>query len=260
MPDLMKTFHIGGIRAAVFESKAGLAEAAADQAATSIREAISRRGSARIAVATGNSQVALIDRLVRLPAIDWSAVDAFHLDEYVGIPDSHPASFRLWLRTRFAEIAKPRSMHYLNGDAADLNGEILRYTTLIDEQPLDLAFVGIGENGHIAFNDPAVADFDDAATVKRVALDAACRRQQVGEGHFPNMDAVPREALTLTCPALLRAYTLVCSVPDVRKALAVKDAIEGDISTTCPASILRRHPRAFLYLDAESASRLSAAY
>ena len=260
MSDPQKTFHAGGIGAAVFESKARLAEAAAEKAAASIREAIDRRGNARIVVATGNSQVAMIDCLVRLPGIAWSAVDAFHMDEYIGIPDSHPASFRLWLRTRFAEIAKPRSMHYLNGDAADLDGEILRYTTLLKEGPLDLAFVGFGENGHIAFNDPAVAVFDDPATVKRVALDEACRAQQVGEGHFPNLDAVPREAITLTCPALLSAHILVCSVPDLRKSRAVKNALEGDISTACPASIVRTHPRAFLYLDTESASLLSSTY
>lgn len=257
MPDLKKTFCVGGITVAVFGSKAGLAEAAAEKAAESIRRAIASFGRARIVVATGNSQIAMIDRLVRLPGIAWSVVDAFHMDEYVGLPDSHPASFRLWLKTRFADIVKPRSMEYLNGDATDLDREILRYTMLIKEQPIDLAFVGFGENGHIAFNDPAVADFDDPATVKRVAMDEACRRQQVGEGHFPDMAAVPQEALTLTCPALLSAHTLICSVPDRRKAQAVGAAIEGEISTACPASIVRTHPRAFLFLDLESASELS---
>jgi glucosamine-6-phosphate deaminase len=257
MPDLKRVSLHGGITAEVFESKAGLAEAAAEKAAESIRQAIARSGTARIVVATGNSQIAMIDRLVHLPGIAWSAVEAFHMDEYVGLPNSHPASFRLWLKTRFADVVKPRSMEYLNGDAADLDREILRYTMLLEERPLDVAFVGIGENGHIAFNDPATADFNDPATVKRAVLDEACRRQQVGEGHFPSVDTVPKEALTLTCPALLSARTLVCSVPDGRKAQAVKGAIEGEISTACPASILRTHPRVFLFLDLESASLLS---
>jgi glucosamine-6-phosphate deaminase len=256
MTDLQRNFVAGGISAAVFGSKAGLAEAAAEKAAECIREAIARNGSARVVVATGNSQIAMMELLVRKPGIDWNAVDAFHLDEYVGLPDTHPASFRLWLRTRFADIVKPRSMEYLNGEAADLEAEILRYTNLLKARPIDVALIGFGENGHIAFNDPAVADFNDPATVKRVVLDDACRRQQVGEGHFPNIAAVPVEALTVTCPALMSARTLVCTVPDGRKAQAVKGAIEGEISTACPASIVRTHPKAFLFLDQESASQL----
>jgi glucosamine-6-phosphate deaminase len=260
MTDLQGNFSAGGISAAVFGSKAGLAEAAAEKAAECIREVIARNGSARIVVATGNSQVAMMELLVRKPGIEWNAVDAFHLDEYVGLAPAHPASFRLWLRTRFADIVKPRSMQYLNGDSGDLEAEIVRYTSLLKAKPLDLAFVGFGENGHVAFNDPAVADFNDPATVKRVVLDEACRRQQVGEGHFPSIADVPDEALTLTCPALMSALTLVCSVPDGRKAQAVKDAIEGEISTACPATIVRTHPRAFLFLDLESASQLSIDY
>jgi glucosamine-6-phosphate deaminase len=256
MTDLQRNFVAGGISAAVFGSKAGLAEAAAEKAAECIREAIARNGSARVVVATGNSQIGMMELLVRKPGIDWNAVDAFHLDEYVGLPDTHPASFRLWLRTRFADIVKPRSMEYLNGEAADLEAEILRYTNLLKARPIDVALIGFGENGHIAFNDPAVADFNDPATVKRVVLDDACRRQQVGEGHFPNIPAVPVEALTVTCPALMSARTLVCTVPDGRKAQAVKGAIEGEISTACPASIVRTHPKAFLFLDQESASQL----
>jgi glucosamine-6-phosphate deaminase len=256
MTDLQRNFVAGGISAAVFGSKAGLAEAAAEKAAECIREAIARNGSARVVVATGNSQIGMMELLVRKPGIDWNAVDAFHLDEYVGLPDTHPASFRLWLRTRFADIVKPRSMEYLNGEAADLEAEILRYTNLLKARPIDVALIGFGENGHIAFNDPAVADFNDPATVKRVVLDDACRRQQVGEGHFPNIAAVPVEALTVTCPALMSARTLVCTVPDGRKAQAVKGAIEGEISTACPASIVRTHPKAFLFLDQESASQL----
>jgi len=148
--------------------------------------------------------------------------------------------------------------NYIGGDAPDIAAEAARYSSLLAAGPIDCAFVGFGENGHIAFNDPGVADFNDPATVKRVVLDETCRRQQVGEGHFPNVAAVPGAALTLACPALLSAQTLVCSVPDRRKAEAVKAALEGEISTTCPASILRTHARAFLYLDLDSASGLAA--
>ena len=148
-------------------------------------------------------------------------------------------------------------MNYLAGDAADLNGEIERYSRLLLAAPIDLAFVGFGENGHIAFNDPPVADFNDPATVKKVVLDAACRQQQAGEGHFENFESVPKEALTVTCPGLFRAEAWICCVPDSRKAEAVRNALEGSISTGCPASIVRTHPNATVYLDPASAERLS---
>jgi glucosamine-6-phosphate deaminase len=151
----------------------------------------------------------------------------------------------------------PRQTFYLKGDAADLNAEIKRYSDLLLAEPVDLAFVGFGENGHIAFNDPPVANFNDPATVKRIELDQACRRQQAGEGHFPNEESVPKEAVTITCPGLFRAGAWVCCVPEKRKAEAVRNALEGPISERCPASLVRRHPNAFVYLDRESASLLS---
>lgn len=240
-----------GLSITVFESKDDLAAAAAHKAAELIRAAIDRSGRARIVVATGNSQVAMMQHLVRLPDINWQAVEAFHLDEYVGLADTHPASFRLWVKTRFADLVRPGIVHYLNPDG------LQSYSNLLAEAPLDLCFVGIGENGHIGFNDPHVADFHDPALLKRVTLDDACRRQQVGEGHFPNLAAVPSEAVTFTCPAVVSAKALVCSVPDLRKAEAVRNAIEGELSIDCPASLLRTHPQAFLYLDTESASLLS---
>ncbi len=248
---------MAGLFIAVSDYKDDLAAAAARKAAELIRAAVYRNGHARIVVATGNSQVAMMQHLVRLPDIPWSAVEAFHLDEYVGLPATHRASFRLWVKTRFADLVHPGTVHYLNGDAEDLDAELQRYSKLLAEASLDLCFVGIGENGHIGFNDPHVADFHDAALVKRVTLDDACRRQQVGEGHFPNLAAVPLEAVTFTCPAVVSAKALVCSVPDLRKAEAVRNALEGELSTTCPASLLRTHPQVFLYLDTESASLLS---
>lgn len=244
----------------IFGNSDALAEAATQEAAALIRAAVQRNGHARIVVATGNSQVAMMAKLVELSDIPWSQVEAFHLDEYVGLPATHPASFRFWIRTRFEEKVRPRVVHYLEGDAADLETELKRYSALLAEGPLDLAFIGIGENGHIAFNDPPVADFLDPLRVKRVPLDEMCRTQQVGEGHFQTLADVPKEAVTFTCPQLMAAENLVCSVPDLRKANAVRDSLEGPLTTACPGSLLRVHPRATLYLDAESASKLSSVW
>ena len=241
----------------IFEKKEALALAAALQAAEVIRRIVARKGHARIVVATGNSQVAMMEKLVTLPEIPWGAVEAFHLDEYVGLPATHPAAFRLWIRTRFEDKVQPRVVHYINGDATDLDAELRRYSDLLAAGPLDLAFIGIGENGHIAFNDPPVADFLDPKRIRKVPLDEVCRLQQVGEGHFANLEAVPTEAVSFTCPQLMAAETLICSVPDFRKAVAVRDSLEGPLTTACPGSLLRVHSGATLYLDAESASLLS---
>lgn len=241
----------------IFPDIRSLAAAAAARAASLIREAIGLRGEARILVATGNSQMQFIDVLAGAPGIDWSAVTIFHLDEYAGIAADHPASFRLWVKTRLADRVHARVAHYLHGDAQDLQQEANRYAKLIEEAPIDIAFAGFGENGHIAFNDPPVADFSDPVSVKLVTLEEASRRQQVGEGHFPDLDSVPRQALTLTCPAILRAEAWVCCVPELRKAKAVQCSLEGPVSTACPASLIQKHPRAYLYLDKDSASLLS---
>jgi glucosamine-6-phosphate deaminase len=249
----------GRARVQVYASLDALGAAAAQQAAGVIRDAIAQSGRARIVVATGNSQLALIGALVRQQGVEWNRVDVFHMDEYVGISREHPASFRKWIRSRVEEKVHPGSMEYLEGDAPDLEVEMARYGRLLSAGPIDLAFVGIGENGHIAFNDPAVADFEDPLMVKRVVLDQDCRRQQVGEGHFENMDAVPREALTLTCPALFRARSWICSVPETRKAKAVRSALESPISTVCPGSLVRTHPNAMVYLDTESSALLALA-
>jgi glucosamine-6-phosphate deaminase len=199
----------------------------------------------------------VIAALVADRTVEWRHVTLFHMDEYVGIPAAHPASFRRWLRKRVADIVHPGACEYLDGDAADLTKEVERYALSVREAQIDLAFVGFGENGHIAFNDPHAANFEDPLTAKVVELDEGCRRQQIGEGHFPNFDAVPKLAVTLTCPALMASAHLVCCVPDARKANAVRDALEGPIDTSCPASIVRTHPRAWLYLDQPSASLLS---
>ncbi|HEX6545436.1 MAG TPA: glucosamine-6-phosphate deaminase [Bryobacteraceae bacterium] len=253
----VRGFQAGTARVLVFESATDLTAAAAARAADLIIGAVQRKGHARVIAATGNSQKAFIDRLVLDNKVPWNRVTLFHMDEYVGISAAHPASFRLWIRTRIAGRVHPKETYYIEGDASDVNAEARRYENLLLSDEIDLAFVGIGENGHIAFNDPPVADFNDPKIVKRVALDDACKRQQAGEGHFENVEAVPNEALTITCPGLFRANAWITVVPDERKAEAVLGALEGPITTACPASIIRRHPNATVYLDRFSASRLN---
>lgn len=247
----------GTARVLIYSSRDELGLAAARHAAELTRQAISARGKARLVVATGNSQLKLIHALVEIPGMEWSRVEVFHMDEYVGMPLTHPSSFRRWIRLLIEEKVHPGIINYMEGDAPDPDAEMERYSRLLRAEPIDLAFVGFGENGHIAFNDPHVADFDDPAEVKRVSPDDVSRRQQAGEGHFANPDLMPKEAFTMTCPALFRAGAWICSVPELRKARAVRCALEGPISTACPASIVRTHPNATVYLDRESASLLS---
>ena len=211
-------------------------------------------------VGTGNSQLQMIGFLTQERNIDWSRVDAFHLDEYVGLPANHRSSFRYWIRHHFVEQVRPRSINYIEGDAADLPMMIQAYGRQLLAAPIDIAFVGIGENGHIAFNDPHVADFKDPVAIKRVALDEACRRQQVGEGHFTDVDSVPKEAISVTCTGLFRADRWICCVPDLRKAKAIKGSLEGPLTPQCPGSLINQHPSAALFLDRESASLLSPEY
>ncbi len=249
------TFRVGEVQVQIYPTSSLSGAAAAEQAAQLISRAIAQNGLARVIGATGNSQIPLVEALAKQD-IDWKAVELFHMDEYVGMKSDHPSSFRHWIRTRLEEKVHPAKTHYLQGDAPDIEAEIVRYSKLLNEAPIDLAFVGFGENGHIAFNDPPVADFIDPQTVKLVTLDDACRRQQAGEGHFKDADSVPRQALTITCTGLFRAKNWVCHVPDARKAEAVRRALEGPISEKCPASLVRRHPHAYVFLDTESAGLL----
>jgi glucosamine-6-phosphate deaminase len=242
----------------IYASRQDLGAAAARNAAELIQQAVREKGRARIMVATGNSQLDVVAALVLRRDIQWSAVEVFHMDEYVGIEKTHPSSFRYWIHNRLEQKVHPARIEYIQGDAPDLDVEIARYSKRLSEAPMDVAFVGFGENGHIAFNDPHVADFQDPAVVKRVLLDDVCRAQQAGEGHFASFDAVPKDALTVTCSGLFSAASWVCAVPERRKAEAVRNALEGPVSTACPASLVRRHPNAHVYLDRESASLLSA--
>lgn len=253
----LRSFLVDKARVYIFQTKQDTSEAAALEAASILRSALAQRGSARIIVGTGNSQDDMVRTLVQAPGLDWSRMEVFHMDEYVGMSAEHPASFRCWLKTHLVDIVHPGKAHYLQGDAPDSSQECERYAALLHSAPIDICFIGFGENGHIAFNDPGVADFHDPVAVKRVTMDERCRRQQVGEGHFPTLEAVPKEALTLTCPELLRAEHLICTVPDQRKAEAVKNALTGPITEACPSSLVRTHPAAAIYLDADSASLLS---
>jgi glucosamine-6-phosphate deaminase len=247
---------VDALHVRVFDDRATLGVAAADDAADVLQAAVDARGHAHAMFATGNSQIDFLDALVRADGIDWSRVVGFHMDEYVGIASDHPASFRRYLRERLVERVPIGAFHFIEGDAPDAGAECTRYTALLRDHPLDLCCLGIGENGHLAFNDPP-ADFDDPLDVKVVELDAPCRRQQVGEGHFPDVDSVPSHAITVSVPALLRAGAVLAIVPEARKAEPVRRTLEGAIEETCPASILRRQSHATLYLDAESASASS---
>ena len=233
-----------------------MARDAADDAAFVLQAAIGARGEANMMLATGNSQLVFLAQLAATPDIEWSRVRAFHMDEYVGLPPSHTASFQRYMQERVAARLPLKEFEYLSGDAPDPEQEAARYEALLRAHPLDLCCAGIGENGHLAFNDPPVANFDDPRAVKIVALEPASRRQQVGEGHFATIDDVPTHAITVTIPALLRAERVLVIAPEARKAKAVHEALYGPITTACPASVLRRQSNATLYLDAESSALL----
>jgi glucosamine-6-phosphate deaminase len=243
----------------VYETVDELATAAAQEAIAIIQRAVDNREHANVMLATGTSQLLFLSRLIELSGtdIDWSRVTGFHMDEYVGMAPTHPASFQRYMRERVAARLPFGDFHYIDGAARDPDREAARYARLIEKHPIDLCCLGIGENGHLAFNDPPVADFDDPLLVKTVALDERCKLQQVGEGHFDTAADVPPRAITVTVPGLLRARHLITIVPEVRKAEPVRNALEGPIGTACPASILRRQPHATLYLDGGSASLLS---
>ena len=242
----------------VFDSKLELAQAAAARAAEALRAAISARGQARAIAATGASQFEFLDALCAAAGIDWSKVVFFHLDEYVGIPDTHPASFRRYLRERIVARVHPGAFHFIAGDAKDPAAECRRVGALVAEQPIDVAFVGIGENGHLAFNDPP-ADFETEVPYLVLALDEACRRQQLGEGWFPRLEDVPARAISMSIRQILKSREILAVVPDRRKAQAVKDCLELPVGPLHPASALRQHARTTLFLDRDSASLLSGA-
>ncbi len=227
----------------------------AEQAAADLRRTIADQGSATIVVATGASQFAVLDHLVKEPEIDWSVVHGFHLDEYVGLSPEHPASFCKYLKERFVDHVGLADFHYLRGDH-DPAETIERVGKLLSERKIDLALVGIGENGHLAFNDPP-ADFDSDDPYLIVELDQPCRQQQVGEGWFDSIDDVPTHAISMSVRQIMSAKRIYCSVPDQRKAEAVRRTLEDPISPAVPASILRNHKHVALVIDTAAASKLS---
>jgi len=240
-----------------FGTKAEMAAAAAARAAEALGEAIARQGRAHVIAATGASQFEFLDALTSTPGIDWPKTVFFHLDEYVGLPETHPASFRRYLKERIVARVHPGVFHFIEGDAADPAAECRRVGDLIARQTVDVAFVGIGENGHLAFNDPP-ADFETEEPYLVVELDEACRRQQLGEGWFPRLEDVPRRAISMSVRQILKSREILCIVPDARKAGAVRDTVELPVSPMRPASVLRTHARTTLFLDGPSAALLGS--
>jgi glucosamine-6-phosphate deaminase len=252
----IKHFTVDSLPVKIFADRAALAQFAANEVHAYLRETLARQGSAAAILATGNSQIDFLQRLVALPGIDWKKITLFHMDEYLGIRADHKASFRRYLRERVETLVKPGAFHYINGDAPLPLDECERYEALLTAQPIDLCCMGVGENGHLAFNDPPVANFRDKRLIKLVQLDDACKMQQVREGHFPDLATVPPFAYSLTIPGLFSAKKIICIAPESRKANAIKAALKGEISTACPASALRTQPQAMLLLDKDSAAQL----
>jgi glucosamine-6-phosphate deaminase len=239
----------------VFPSKQAAGKAAAERAATIVRAAIAARGRANVVAATGASQLEFLEALALIPNVDWPKTVFFHLDEYIGLPANHPASFRRYLRERIVERLHPGNFHFIEGDAENPEAECRRVGGLLAAHSIDVAFVGIGENGHLAFNDPP-ADFDTEEPYLIVTLDDACRRQQLGEGWFAKFEDVPRRAISMSVRQILKAREILCVAPDARKARAVHECLDLEVSPERPASILRRHPGTTVYLDSESAALL----
>jgi glucosamine-6-phosphate deaminase len=238
-----------------FNDRAALGEAAAEQAAVAIRRAIAERGQARIIAATAASQLEFLDALTKATGIDWSKVEVFHLDEYIGLPVTHPGSFRKMLLEQLVQKTGIAHYHLLDGDAADPAEVVRRAGKQLASIPVDIAFLGIGENGHIAFNDPP-ADFETEEPYIIVNLDEACRQQQVGEAWFADISQVPKSAISMSARQILKAREILAVVPGPLKAQAIKACLEGAIGPMAPASILRTHPNATVYLDTHSASLL----
>ncbi len=251
----LRTLTIDQIAVHVFESNEALGVRAAADLAQILAQAIAEKGSASIILATGNSQLSFMTALRALPGVEWNRITVFHMDEYLGMSDRHPASFPKYIREKLTDHVHPRAFYPIRGDAPDVDAELARYTGLLAQHPADVCVLGIGENGHLAFNDPP-ADFETEATIHIVDLDRKCRTQQVGEGHFSTLDDVPTQALSLTVPALLKAKRVLAVVPERRKAGAVRAALCGPVTPDCPASILRTQPHVTIYLDVDSASLL----
>jgi glucosamine-6-phosphate deaminase len=256
MSTLLHTFQVDALQVEVYRHEADLVNSLVQQTQSYLNEVVDRQGSAAAILASGASQIKLLKDLTTFGEIDWGRITLFHLDEYLGIGGTHPASFQTYMREMVADKVAVRKFNYLAGDTVEPIAECDRYYQLLSAQSIDLCFLGIGETGHIAFNDPEVADFDDRYPVKLVKLADKSRQQQVNTGFFDRIEAVPQYALTLTLPTICRAKKISCLAMGPRKADIIKTMLTGEINTACPASILRNHPGATLYLDQAAASWL----
>lgn len=256
-PGLAKTIKADKLNVHVYESRRQMGDAAASIIASELRDLINRKGRATAIFASAPSQNEFLEALVLSPDIDWSRVTVFHLDEYLGMKEDAPQSFRKFLIDRLVNKVALGEFHGLRGDAGDGPSEATRYGQLLDTNPPDFAVLGIGENGHLAFIDPPFCDFNDPEAVKVVQLDEICRNQQVNDGAFSSLDEVPRNALSLTIPTIMARRKLFAIAPGPAKRNAIKSTVEGPIATSCPASILRTHPDAHLFVDRDSAELLS---
>lgn len=240
----------------ILNSKENMGKAAAEKAAEILRKAIKEKGKANFIAATGASQFEFLDHLTKITSLDWGKTTMFHLDEYIGLSEDHPASFRRYLQERLISKVHPGKVFLIAGDAPDPEEECERLNDIISQYEIDVAFVGIGENGHLAFNDPP-ADFETEKPYIIVELDTACRRQQLGEGWFNSLEEVPQKAISMSVKQIMKAKNIICTVPDKRKAQAVKDCFGGEeISPYYPASILKRHDHCYVFLDEQSAMYL----
>lgn len=252
-----KFLRVDELMVQIYNNDAQMAEDVAEIAHKYLQNLLQQKDTVAVLLATGNSQLRFLDALITLGGVDWSRITLFHLDEYLGINADHAASFRRYLRERVEKRVTPKEFHYIEGDALQPVAECSRYTKLLQAQPIDLCCLGIGENGHLAFNDPAVANFQDPDSVKLVKLDTVNRQQQVNTGHFSNLESVPKYAFTVTIPMICSAKKIICLASETRKAKIIKKILHGAISTDCPASILRQQPQATLFLDVNSASLLA---
>ena len=253
---IIRSLQVDSLKVEAYESTEAMGRAAAESAAESLRALAARSDTVAVIFATGASQMAMLEALTAIPGLPWDKVVGFHMDEYLGISDDHPASFRRYLRERLTSKVKMRRFYGVDGTSDNPEDTCREYAELLRQHNPQLCLLGIGENGHLAFNDPAEANFEDPADIKIVSLDADCRQQQVNEGWFPSLAEVPTQAITLTIPTLLRVPRLIASVPGERKAHIVHRTLTEQISTACPATIMRQHPDTTIYLDPASAAEL----
>ncbi len=252
----MKSWKVDNLVVKKYASRMEMGQGAAADAEQVIADIIAQKGEINMIFAAAPSQNEMLQSILNSARIDWSKVNALHMDEYIGLPEGDSHTFGMYLYDHIFCHKQFKSVHYIRGSAADPEAECLRYTKLLQEYPVDVVLLGIGENGHIAFNDPWVAEFQDPKAVKVVQLDEMCRNQQVNDGCFPTLGDVPTHAITLTIPSLVAAKYMFCVVPAATKAEAVKNTVCGPVTEDCPASILRRHPNAVLYCDSDSGIHL----